>query len=79
MRRFYEIKLVVGKMLRSTEIKFEVTESKLSLLLKHNIIHVEKHSCEQLLCTYNHSAIQIIKVKRIIFKHIQLVLFVYLI
>ena len=42
-------------------MKFEVTESKLSLLLKHNIMHVEKHSCEQLLCTYKHSAIKVIK------------------
>ena len=38
--------LVAGKILRSTEIKFEVTESKLNLLLKHSIMHVEKHSCE---------------------------------
>ena len=38
--------LVAGKILRSTEMKFEVTESKLSLLLKHSIMHVEKHSCE---------------------------------
>ena len=45
--------LVAGKILRSTEIKLEVTENKLSLLLKHSIIHVEKQSCEQLLCTYN--------------------------
>ena len=38
--------LVAGKILRSTEIKFEVTESKLSLLLKHSIMHVQKYSCE---------------------------------
>ena len=38
--------LVAGKILRSTEIKFEVAESELSLLLKNNIMHVEKHSCE---------------------------------
>ena len=56
--------LVAAKILRSTEIKFEVTQSKLSLLLKHNIMHVEKHSCEQLLCTYNHSAISVIKVSK---------------
>ena len=54
--------LMAGKMSRSTEIKFEVAESKLSLLLKNNIMHVEKHSCEYLLCTYNHSAIKVIKV-----------------
>ena len=34
--------LVAGKILRSTEIKFEVTEIKLSLLLKHNIMYVQK-------------------------------------
>ena len=49
-------------MLRSTEIKFEVTESKLRLLLKNSIMHVEKHSREELLCTYNHLAIKVIKV-----------------
>ena len=27
-------------------------------------MHVEKHSCEQLLFTYNHSAINVIKVQR---------------
>ena len=32
---------VAGKIFRSTEIKSEVTESKLSLLLKHDIMHVE--------------------------------------
>ena len=32
---------VAGKIFRSTEIKLEVTESKLSLLLKHNIMHAE--------------------------------------
>ena len=53
---------MAGKILRSTEIKFEVTEGKLSLLLKHNIMHMEKHSCEQLPCTYNHEAINVIKV-----------------
>ena len=59
--------LVVGKILRSTEIKFEVIERKLSLLLKDDLMHVEKHSCEQLLCTYstyNHSAINVIKVSK---------------
>ena len=49
---------------RRTKIKFEVIESKLSLLLKHNIMRLEKHSCEQLLCTYNHSAIKVIKVSK---------------
>ena len=38
--------LVAGKILRSTEIKFEVAESELSLLLKNNIMLIEKHSCE---------------------------------
>ena len=32
-------------------IKFEVAESGLSLLMRNNIMHVEKYSCEQLLCT----------------------------
>ena len=27
-------------------------------------MHVEKHSCEQLLCTYNPSAIKVIKIKK---------------
>ena len=54
--------LVACKILRSTKIKFEVTESKLSLLWKHNIMCVEKHSCEK--CTYNHSAIKVIKVSK---------------
>ena len=26
-------------------------------------MHLEKHSCEQLLCIYNHSAIKVIKVQ----------------
>ena len=56
--------LVASKILRSTEIKSEVTESKLSLLLKYNIMHVENHSREQLLRTYNHSAINVIKVSK---------------
>ena len=34
--------LVARKILRSTEVKFEVTESGLSLLLKHNVMHGEK-------------------------------------
>ena len=50
-------KLVAGKILRSTETQYY-------LLRKHNITHVEKHSCEQLLCTYNHSAINVIKVSK---------------
>ena len=58
------VSLVAGKILRSTEIRFEVTESKLSLLLKNNIMRVEKDNCEQLLCTYNHSAIKVIKVSK---------------
>ena len=37
--------LIAGKILRSTEIKFEMTESELSLLLKNNVMHVE-NSCE---------------------------------
>ena len=40
------VQLVAGKILRSTEVKSEVTESRLSLLLKHNVMHIEKHSCE---------------------------------
>ena len=56
--------LVARKILASTETKLEVTESKLSLLLKHNIMHVHKHSCEQLLCSYKHSAIKVIKVSK---------------
>ena len=32
--------------LRSTEVKFEITEGKLSLLLKHDVMHVEKPSCD---------------------------------
>ena len=38
--------LKAGKILRSTEIKFEVAESKLSLLLNNNIMHVEKYNYE---------------------------------
>ena len=38
--------LVTGKTLRSTEIKFEVAESELSLLLKNSIMHDEKQRCE---------------------------------
>ena len=34
--------LVAGKIIKNIEIKPEVTESKLSLLLKHNIMYVEK-------------------------------------
>ena len=37
---------------------FEVAESELSLLMRNNIMHVEKHSCEKLLCTFGHSAIK---------------------
>ena len=33
--------LVAAKIQRSTEIKFEVAESELSLLLKSNIMHVK--------------------------------------
>ena len=43
-------------------MKFEVAERELSLLLKNNIMHVEKYSCEQLLRSYSHSAIEVIKV-----------------
>ena len=38
--------LIAGKILRSTEIWSEETESKLSLLLKNNMMHVVKFSCE---------------------------------
>ena len=38
--------LVTGKVLRSKEIKFQVTESELGLLLKNNIMHVEKYNCK---------------------------------
>ena len=38
--------LVAGKIASNTEIKFEVAESDLDLLLKNNAMHVEKHSCE---------------------------------
>ena len=38
--------LVAGKILRSTGIKFQVAESELSLLMKNNVMHVEKYSCE---------------------------------
>ena len=48
--------------LRSTEVKFKITEGKLSLLLKHNVIQDEKNSCEQLLCTCNNLAIKVIKI-----------------
>ena len=34
--------LVAGKVLKSTEITFEEAECELSLLLKNNIMHVEK-------------------------------------
>ena len=51
--------LVAGKKLRSSEVKFEVTESKLSLLLKHwnEMLCLSRNSREYLLCTYNHFAI----------------------
>ena len=42
-------------------MKFEGAESELSLLLKKNM-HGKKFSCKYLLCTYNHSAIKVIKV-----------------
>ena len=51
--------LVADKILRSTKIKFEVAQSELRLLLKSNIMHFEKHSCEYLRCTYDHSAIKV--------------------
>ena len=44
--------LVAVKIFRSTEITFEV------------IMHVDKHICEQLLCTYNHLAVKVIKVSK---------------
>ena len=43
-------------------MKFEGAESELNLLLKKNIMHGQKFSREQLMCTYNHSAIEVIKV-----------------
>ena len=45
-------KLVAGKILKSTEVKFEATENKLSLLLKHNITYVEKHICKYTAAVY---------------------------
>ena len=41
-----EAYLVAGKISRRTEMKFEVADSKLSLLLKNEIMHIEKYSCE---------------------------------
>ena len=38
--------LEAGKILRSTEIKFEIAGNELNLLLKNNIRHVKRHSCE---------------------------------
>ena len=38
--------LIAGKISRSLVIKFEVAESKLSLLIKNNVMHVEKYSRE---------------------------------
>ena len=43
-------------------MKFEGAESELSLLLKNNIMHDQKFSCDQLMCTYNHSTIKVMKV-----------------
>ena len=54
------LELVLELILRSTEIKFEITESKLSLLLKHNIIMSRNTVVSSY--TYNHSAIKIIEV-----------------
>ena len=61
--------LIAGKILRSTEIKIEVAESELSLLLKNNIMHVRNTvvSSYCILCSF--------KIKRIIFKQMQLLLF----
>ena len=36
----------VTYLVAGTEIKFEVTENALSLLMKNNIMHVEKYSCQ---------------------------------
>ena len=33
--------LVVGKILRSTELNFELAESELSLFMKNNVMYVE--------------------------------------
>ena len=38
--------LIAGKISRSLVIKFEVAESKLSLLIKNNVMNVEKYSRE---------------------------------
>ena len=38
--------LAAGEILRSTDIKFEVTEHELSLLLRNNTMYVKKYSCE---------------------------------
>ena len=38
--------LVAGKISRNIVIKFEVAESKLSLLIKSNAMHVEEYNCE---------------------------------
>ena len=38
--------LVAGKILRSTEIKSKLGQNESSLLLKNNVMYVEKHSCE---------------------------------
>ena len=54
--------LVADKILRITELTCEVTEGKLSLLLKHNVMHVNKHNCEQLLFTSNYLAILAINI-----------------
>ena len=49
MKSFKKQKLeckVVTDLVAGTEIKFEVAENELSLLMKNNIIYVEKYSCE---------------------------------
>ena len=38
--------LVAGKISRTIVIKFEVAKSKLSLLIKSNVMHVEEYNCE---------------------------------
>ena len=65
-------------------MKFEGAEGKLSLLLKNNIIYIQKFSCQQLICTYNYYrqlkslTFQLKEISNTcIFKHTQMVLFVY--
>ena len=59
--------LVAGKILWSTEIKFEVAEKELCLLMKAILSKSRSTDVqlkEHLLCIYGHSAIKVIKVLR---------------